>query len=397
MTNDSVISYKSKYCAICNNDLDIILEMPSFPLTGIYVDNFKTDKFKPVDQSLLFCGNCQHSQLLNHLNPGYLYHETYSHRSSKSSIATRGNDFFIKYLESVIDKELFDIVLEVGCNDLYMLKKLNKIGKKLYGIDPIWKDNEPKTEDSISVYGKFVEDIDLQTDLEGAPDLVVSTHTFEHINEPRVVLEKLVDLAAPGATIAIEVPSFDTLVELNRFDQVFHQHIHYYSLSSFKYLIQYLGCEYSSHTYNYDYWGGTMIIVFKKTESKLNNIKKTLSDNEIKQSFDRFQNQLQCFMRLVESQKNYNPIYGFGAAQMLPTIAYHLDSDLDWCEAILDDDENRNNKMYPHLPIEIIKPGKNFSLHSSSVFIGALDSVRPILNRILTMSPKRVLFPLSIT
>ena len=218
-----------------------------------------------------------------------------------------------------------------------------------------------------------------------------------HINEPKEVMEQLVEMAAPGALIAIEVPSFDTLLELNRFDQVFHQHIHYYSLSSFKYLINSLGCTYLSHAYNYSYWGGTMIVVFEETVSSENFIdSKSITNNDIYSSLSRFEEQLSSFNDLINNQKDINKIYGYGGAQMLPTIAYHLGSDLSWCEAILDDDESRNNKMYPHLPVRIMKPSDDFSLADSSVFIAALDSARPILIRLISLRPKRIMYPLAI-
>ena len=400
MKSNSVIKYQKNECAICGNDsLDEVLSLPNFPLTGIYVDDYRTDKFMPADQALLFCSVCQHSQLLNHLDPVYLYHETYTHRSSLSPIAKRGNDFFVKYLNNLIGDRKFDIVLEVGCNDLYMLEKFAGIGKQIFGLDPIWEGRESEASKSknISVLGKFVEDINPSQDLDGSPDLILSTHTFEHINEPKEVMEQLVDMAAPGAMIAIEVPSLDTMLEINRFDQVFHQHIHYYSLASFKYLINELGCSYLSHTYNYSYWGGTMLIVFEKVSSNKDvNTSKSLTKEKINLSLSRFNSQLSSFSDLIDSQKNINKIYGYGGAQMLPTIAYHLKSDLSWCESILDDDPSRNNKMYPHMPVRIVKPDENFSLENSSVFIGALDSSRPILNRLISLNPKRIMHPLAI-
>ena len=400
MTYNSVVKYQKDTCVICDNsNLQEVLSLPNFPLTGIYVDDYKTEKFMPVDQSLLFCPCCQHAQLLNHLDPIYLYHETYTHRSSLSPIAKRGNDFFVDYLETLIEGKKFKTVLEVGCNDLYMLEKLSSKGEHIFGLDPIWegRESEAKTYENISVLGKFIEDLNPKNDLNNAPDLIVSTHTFEHINEPKEVMKQLVEMAAPGALIAIEVPSLDTLLELNRFDQVFHQHIHYYSLASFKYLINSLGCSYVSHKYNYSYWGGTMLIAFEKTDNSENyDNPETITREIIDGSISRFKAQLSSFNDLIKIQRSMSKIYGYGGAQMLPTIAYHLNSDLSWCEAILDDDESRNNKMYPHMPVKIIKPSNNFSLSDSAVFIGALDSARPILNRLLSLNPKRILHPLSI-
>jgi len=277
-----------------------------------------------------------------------------------------------------------------------MLKKLSSLGRNLCGIDPIWKGREHEADASVKVVGKFVEDLNPKEDLGGQPDLVVSSHTFEHINEPRAVLGHLMDIAAPGAIFAIEVPGFDTLVEINRFDQVFHQHIHYYSLSSFLQLIHELGGSYMSHTFNYDYWGGTMLVVFQKGGDGSNAPKDIpLSQDLIQKSLQRFRDQLSVFSEIIDSQKR-NSIYAYGAAQMLPTLAYHLKTDFSWCQAVLDDDPKRNGKMYPHMAVKIEKPEDSFSLKDSTVFISALDSVRPILKRIIAMNAKRIVCPLAL-
>tara|TARA_X000001036_G_C20041461_1_gene547077 strand:- start:3 stop:428 length:426 start_codon:yes stop_codon:yes gene_type:complete len=140
-----------------------------------------------------------------------------------------------------------------------------------------------------------------------------------------------------------------------------------------------------------------MLIAFEKTDNSENyDNPETITREIIDGSISRFKAQLSSFNDLIKIQRSMSKIYGYGGAQMLPTIAYHLNSDLSWCEAILDDDESRNNKMYPHMPVKIIKPSNNFSLSDSAVFIGALDSARPILNRLLSLNPKRILHPLSI-
>ncbi|KKK78811.1 hypothetical protein LCGC14_2839810, partial [marine sediment metagenome] len=99
------------------------------------------------------------------------------------------------------------------------------------------------------------------------------------------------------ALFIIEVPSFDTLINNHRFDQVFHQRVNYFSLSSMKKLIDLSGCEYIDHTFNYNFWGGTMLFAFKKSENR----KKHLEDfnafprvvSNIKESYKIFKDLLE--------------------------------------------------------------------------------------------------------
>lgn len=49
----------------------------------------------------------------------------------------------------------------------------------------------------------------------------------------------------------VEIPCFENLVESLRFDAVFHQHVHYLDLRSFRRLIWECGGEYLDHTFNH--------------------------------------------------------------------------------------------------------------------------------------------------
>ena len=84
-------------CVICNNEsLVKILDLPKFPFTGIFVS--KSIKHQFADQGLLYCENCGHAQLENFISYDIIYNNTYSHRGSKSFLATSGNDFFYDFV-----------------------------------------------------------------------------------------------------------------------------------------------------------------------------------------------------------------------------------------------------------------------------------------------------------
>ncbi len=385
-------------CSVCwGGRLTRVLDLPKLPLTGIYVESPCPGRYPDFDQSLMLCADCGHAQLLHVIDPWYLYGETYSHRSSASGIATQGNEFFVKFLEKVSGGRRFRSAVEIGCNDLFLLRRLEPKCEKLFGIDPIWKE-KPLPEDSkISVIGKFIEAVDLKKEIPIPPDLVVSAHAFEHLNDSRGPLEALVRFAAPEALFVIEVPGFDSLLKASRFDQVFHQHIHYFSVASFRRLIERVGGRYLTHTFNYEYWNGTLLMAFCKSGSS--DEKKSSESSEvpgadlIRRRYREFEERM---ARVSEFLGNLEkPIYGYGAAQMLPTLAYHLKSDLNFLESILDDDPRRADLYYPDLAPRIRMPGPDFEFQNASVLITALDSMRPILKRLLGKPLKYVINPLS--
>ncbi len=387
---------ENKTCFACRgSNLEVALDLPGLPLTGIYVEALQPQERYVFDQSLLLCSDCGHAQLQFSLDPVYLYQETYSHRSSLSAIARNGNDFFVNFLDSLIQQRSFECIVEVGCNDLYLLKKIASRAQKLVGIDPIWAGRDHRIDDKIQVVGDFVESLDFRAVLGGSPDLVLSAHTFEHLNSPREQLELLIQHAAEEALFLIEVPGFDSLLSTCRFDQIFHQHIQYFSLYSLEQMVHASGGTYLAHTFNYGYWGGTMLMAFQKKNKTISPERPVFSKPTlelVRSRFELFSRQIALVKDLLASQRN--PICGFGAAQMLPILAYHMKTDFSFLEGIYDDNTERAGLMYPTLPVKIKKAPDASYFEDKSVLITALDSTRPILKRLEQLKPRTILRPL---
>lgn len=388
-------------CAACSSSsLKEILQLPKFPLTGIYVHLNDPKSYPVFDQVLLQCQDCSHGQLLNTLDPKYLYQETYTHRSSTSQIAMSGNDYFYQFVQELAPNRLFNCVAELGCNDLYLLNKLKNHADLLYGFDPIWKDQNMPLKENIRVIGKYIEEIIPNVDLPVPPDLIVSVHTLEHVSQPLLTLKPIFDAAQEGALFVVEVPCLDSLVVSSRFDQIFHQHLNYFSLASLLRMVQELGGSYVSHKFNYGYWLGTLLFAFKKdantySEPMLSSKNvHVLSNEDILSSFDLFQSQLYSFRNMVRHLKNRVIIRGYGAAQMVPTLAYHIQSDLDFMDCILDDNLDRAGLMFPGLKPMIRLPSEISDINESAVAVMALDSARPIIRRVSELRARYLLYPL---
>ena len=95
-------------------------------------------------------------------------------------------------------------------------------------------------------------------------DIIVSTHNLEHLEDPYNVLKKLINNFGEDVTFFIEVPDADLMIKNLRFDQIFHQHYHYFNMNSLENLTRRLGCKIISKSINYKFWGGSLMIAFKK-------------------------------------------------------------------------------------------------------------------------------------
>jgi hypothetical protein len=384
---------KNSICFCCgSNKMKIIFELPNLPLTGYYVhpQDAPIDEYH-FDQALLFCEECGHGQLDNIIDPQYLYNDKYSHRGSLSPIASGGNHFFLNYLLSNISHKK-DSIIDIGCNDLLLIELIkNKVkANQYYGLDPIWIGKD-QYKNGINVLGKFSNELNSH-DIKGKLDLVVSCHTFEHIPNPSDSLTKISDLCSDNADFFIEVPSFETLIELNRIDQVFHQHVNYYSVNSMIELFKRFGFGYINHIFNYGMWGGTMILHFRKGYLANHNApSEKMTAERFLCSLSIFHKQVAFFNKQIA---NFEDVCLFGAAQMLPVLLYHLNNDRLNSTTIYDNNTNRIGLKYPYLDLHIQVPPE--SLAGKTVVITALDSYRPIFKKLTELYPRRIVDILTI-
>ena len=385
-------------CNVCKSpDLEIVWELPDFPLTGIYVDNSeKIDFQNEHDQQLQFCPNCTHAQLGNQIDPSFLYRETYTHRTSESPISSAGNRYLLDFIKKITGTRKFNQILEIGCNDLFLLENLKDRSINQAGIDPIWTDGITYSDSGVRLWGGFAETTDYDSLLESKVDLLISAHTFEHVVDPLKVLESLQGRTSEDCLLIIEVPSAERMIEQGRLDQVFNQHVNYYSVNSLRKLFEPLGFSLVELDYNFAYWGGTQLLVFSRATATqdFQNFP-LISTQEYLESIRIFSNSMESASRKIEESRG--GVYLYGAAQMLPTLLYHFSAKAKKkIISIIDDNPSRQNKQFPNLDLEIVSSSQVGDLSKSVVVLGALDSSRPILKSLLEISPRTIILPVGL-
>jgi len=87
---------------------------------------------------------------------------------------------------------------------------------------------------------------------------------------------------------------------------------------------------------------------------------------------------------------NGKPVYGFGAAQNFPVLAYFVGEELPF-EVILDDHPMRQNKIYPHLPYKIKAP--NGSYEGCTGLITGPDYARVLMGRMNQLKFDHIVLP----
>lgn len=391
-------------CVVCGaKSTEPVIDLPGFPLTEIYVDKKMSEKIGFVDQAFHVCPRCGHGQIAHVIDPEVLYGDSYATRTSTSASARGAIDTFLEFIDSTLKDRQIKSVIDIGCNDLYCLEKLSGRAGKLYGIDPILKGRKKRADNyKIETIGAFIEDVNL-SDMNIEMDVVLCSHTLEHIEEPRRLVQSLVNSATPETLFFFQFPGLESLVQAGRFDHVFHQHLNYFSLQSVIYMLQSAGAELIDFRVNPEHWGALMIAFRKRDKhsvspaGKFDQFINPITDERIQEQYKLFQDCMDAASRRLFSLRK-EMVYGYGAALMLPVLGYHL-AGLAELKYIIDDDKNKDGLYYINMPWKIVHSEKIKNIRDAVVCITAINSklpMRAILTRMIDLKVKEIILPVNL-
>jgi cyclopropane-fatty-acyl-phospholipid synthase len=272
----------------------------------------------------------------------------------------------------------------------------------LYGIDPILKKMEGSyKDDKIKIIGDFIENVDLKN-LGLKIDVVLSSHTLEHIEEPKKMICNLLSAGSGDTIFFFQFPGLETLINDAHFDQIFHQHLNYFSLQSVLYLLDDVDAELLDFKVNPYHWGALMIAFRKKVSgSNLNrnfkNKTQKISSGLVNAQYNVFKENIYLTARRIDSFSG-RTIYGYGAALMLPVLEYYLNrfSNLKY---IVDEDETKKDLYYLNLPVQIKMLDQIKNIERSVVLVTAINSMqafRAIMKKLIQLKVEKIIAPINL-
>ena len=256
-------------------------------------------------------------------------------------------------------------VIDIGSNDGVALKPFLEIGfKKVLGIEPAKNLAKLANKNKIKTFNGFLEKKNLKKIKKNA-DLILASNVFAHSDKLKEMAECMLSLLSKKGTIIIEVQYLmNTLKDLT-FDNIYHEHYNYWSLTSLVYFFnQFKAKIFRSEKVNTH--GGSIRVYIKKDKKvKIDSsVKRMLQEEErfgIKkfETYQRFgervykirENVLSNIKKLKSQNKK---IIGFGAPAKATTALnfFGITNEIDF---IVEDNKLKHNKFIPGVKIPIKK------------------------------------------
>ena len=187
------------------------------------------------------CESCGLVQIPNIIKPEELFTSNYAYFSSTSSTWCRHAKLFVESVTKKLNLDERSFIIEIASNDGYLLQYFNEKGLPCMGIEPTRDTARESKKKGINTLEKFFT-FELSSTLEKA-DLVIANNVAAHVPDINNFLMGIKNVLKPEGVSSIEFPHLLNLVKNNQFDTIYHEHYSYFSLKTFKKIVEYCGLE----------------------------------------------------------------------------------------------------------------------------------------------------------
>ena len=349
-------------CRCCGNEsLKRVISLGFQPLANNLENNNKTQSdLYPLEMN--YCENCHNCQLSVTVDPKKMF-SNYLYLSSTSKQ-------FVKHFDDASDKYIkkFKLIpkksniLDIGSNDGIALKPFKDKGfKNLLGIEPASNLAKEANKNKIKTLNYFF-DKKILNKINKKFDLILASNVFAHSDKLKEMAECMSKLIKPNGIIVIEVQYLlNTLKDLT-FDNIYHEHYNYWSLTSLKYFFNSINLHIIDAEL-IDTHGGSIRVFVSKTKKTISNeLKKLLKEEEnygIKQykTYQVFADRVYKLRTNVRKNlakiANGNKLIAYGSPAKATTALNFFGIDYNNIDFIVEDNKLKNKKYLPGVKIPI--------------------------------------------
>ena len=394
---ENIVECYKDDCRVCDSrNLVLIHSFGLSPLANNLVKN-KTSKATTYPLELNYCKDCNNIQLNVVVNPNILFDKYLYTSSTSQSFVNHFEELAYDLIKEFnLDKE--STVVDIGSNDGIFLKPLIEKNIKSIGVEPavnLAKDaNQNNLETINSYFDKEVVESIIQK--YGQVDVVTAFNVFAHSDKLKQIANDAFDLLKENGVFIIEVQSLAEMVEKNLFDNVYHEHVNYWSLTNLVHFFENLNLYVNNFQKVETHGGSLRLFVSKKKkinasvseyikhEEKLGLNKLETFYNFSNKIIEQKNNAMENLIRLKESGKK---IIFYGAPAKATTLLNYYGINSELVEFTIEDNPLKVGKYIPNTNIEIIDKERAIKLNPDVIIVLAWNFYEVIKNQNLDFFP----------
>tara|TARA_B110001450_G_scaffold255974_1_gene284945 strand:- start:624 stop:1817 length:1194 start_codon:yes stop_codon:yes gene_type:complete len=350
----------------------IFLDLGFAPPSNAYLSPFDLnapETYFPL--KIYVCSECWLVQTEDFSCADELFTKDYAYFSSISSSFLTHASNYCEMITKRLELNSESFVIEIASNDGYLLKNFVAEGIPCVGVEPT--DSTAAAAEALGIpvirefFGKrFAQQ---QFELKKA-DLILGNNVFAHVPDINDFTSGLKDALKIGGTITLEFPHLLSLVRLNQFDTVYHEHYSYLSLQSVQLIFERAGLRVFDVEELHTHGGSLRIYGCHATDDRANSLNVTaILEAELKGGLQSLQTYLDFQAKaekvkddllhfLIEKKRQGEKVISYGAAAKGNTLLNYAGVKPDLLEFVCDAAPSKQGKFMPGSHIPILSPDK---------------------------------------
>lgn len=224
------------HCLNCgSSNLSQVVDLVTAPPSNSYVS--KSELIKPESWFKLcavVCEKCWLVQVDHVVDSASIFNDDYKYFSSCSSSWVEHSKKYVENVSKKLSLTAKSTVVEVACNDGYLLQFFKDKELNFYGIEPTKCTADKAAEKGIKVIVDFftAELAKSLVESNKSADLIIANNVLAHVPNIHDFLKAFKILLKQDGVITFEFPYLCNLVASSQFDTIYHEHYFYFSLTS---------------------------------------------------------------------------------------------------------------------------------------------------------------------
>ena len=221
-------------CRHCGSQLvHTFIDLGNVPPSNSYLTAAEVSRLeKHYPLKVFVCETCWLVQTEDCAAADELFDAEYAYFSSTSSGWLSHARHYAEKVIGSLKLTRSSFVVEIACNDGYLLKNFVSSRIPCLGIEPTASTAAAAEKLGVPVLRQFFgEALGRRLATEGRQaDLIIGNNVYAHVPDINDFTRGLKELLKPGGTITLEFPHFMRLIEDAQFDTIYHEHFSYLSL-----------------------------------------------------------------------------------------------------------------------------------------------------------------------
>lgn len=223
-------------------DLVSVLNLGSQVLTGVFPKS-ASENVSSGPLELVWSPSSGLLQLKHSYAAEEMYGENYGYRSGLNQSMVEHLTNKIRFLERLATPQAGDAVLDIGSNDCTTLKAYQANGLEQIGIDPTGAKFSSYYPADVKLIPDFFSADAFRSATDKKAKIVTSIAMFYDLESPIAFANQIAEILAPDGVWHFEQSYMPSMLRLNSYDTICHEHLEYYSLGVIQIILEAAGLK----------------------------------------------------------------------------------------------------------------------------------------------------------